>query len=71
MTDVTNVLPALYEDDVVRFIAGRYHVTPQELVERFLADSSSAVPCCLEENEKEILWGLMELYSSKEKLDKK
>lgn len=66
MTDVTSVPPALYEDDAVRFIARRYHATPQELVERFLADPSPAVPCRLEENEREILWGLMELYSSKE-----
>lgn len=53
----------LYEDEAVLFIAGRYSVTPQRLLEQFLVqngDCATAEPQAfrLEDNEMEILRGL-------------
>ena len=62
----------LYADEAVRFIASRYRVTTQEVVRDFLVQSG-IVPdervketsgFRLEDNEIEIIKGLMDAYSS-------
>ena len=45
----------MFADEAVCFIAGRHHVTPQQLLRHFLRGESS-IP--LEANEVEILKGL-------------
>ena len=56
---------ALYEDEVVGFLADRYHSTPDEIVQCFLAQDGKMkeadrkpVSFTLEENEMEIMRGL-------------
>lgn len=58
MRTITN---GIYEDDVVMYIANRHNINSQELVRAFLADDA-AVTSCLEDNEKEILRGMRNLY---------
>ena len=60
-----NIPTALYEDEVVSFLADRYHSTPQEIVLCFLAqddriEEADGKPTSftLEENEMEIMRGL-------------
>lgn len=49
----------LYEDEVVSFLADRYHSTPDEIVRCFLAqDGRKTSGFVLEENEMEIMRGL-------------
>lgn len=55
----------LYDDEAVCFIADRYHTTPQEVVQRFLAQDGmipdpeeKLFTFRLEKNEMEILRGL-------------
>ena len=63
---------ALYADEAVRFIANRYRVTTQEIVLNFLVQSNIVIDerenetsdCHLEDNEIEILRGLMDAYNS-------
>ena len=64
----TNIPTELYEDEVVGFLADRYHSTPQEIVQCFLAqdgkmDEADRKPTsfALEENEMEIMRGLTKL----------
>ena len=59
-------IPAeLYEDEVVYFIADRYHTTPQKIVQCFLMQDNispkqedESMTFRLEDNEMEILRGL-------------
>ena len=57
---------ALYEDEVVSFLADRYHSTPNEIVRYFLAQDGrieadgKPTSFTLEENEMEIMRGLTE-----------
>lgn len=58
----------LYEDDAVCYIASRYHVSTQEAVRGFLMQSGIVYGTMsdfhLEDNEIEIMKGLMDAYSS-------
>lgn len=66
-----NIPKELYEDDAVSFIASRHHVSTQEAVRSFLAQSgiipdtrnNETSDFHLEDNEIEILKGLMDAYS--------
>ncbi len=56
----------LYEDEVVRFFAGRYHTSTEEVVRRFLVQEgicpeqgNAPTTFRLEDNEMEILRGLI------------
>lgn len=64
----TDIPTELYEDDAVCYIASRYHVSPQEAVKGFLAQSGiihgAMSDFRLEDNEIEIMKGLMDAYSS-------
>lgn len=63
---------ALYADEAVRFIANRYRVTTQEVVLNFFVQSNIVLDerenetsdFHLEDNEIEILRGLMDAYNS-------
>ena len=64
-----NIPTALYEDEVVSFLADRYHSTPQEIVLCFLAqdgrlegEDKKPTSFTLEENEMEIMRGLTKMY---------
>ena len=67
-----NIPAELYEDDAVCFIANRYHITIQEAVQGFLVQSgitsnakeNETSDFRLEDNEMEIMKGLMDVYSS-------
>lgn len=66
----------LYEDEAVRFIADRYHVTPQTLVRRFFVNGGmdneteeAHAPFHLEDNEVEILRGLARIYHKQKQKD--
>lgn len=69
-----NIPEKLYADEAVCFIASRYHVTPQEAVRVFLVQNGIAFNAKgnemsgfrLEDNEMEIIKGLMDTYSSME-----
>ena len=74
MNDGYTDIPAeLYADDAVRFIAGRYHVTSQEAVRCCLEQcgktSCRGAACAfrLEDNEVEIIKGLIAAYHSPDK----
>lgn len=65
MNKPVDIPVTLYDDEAVCFIADRYHTTPQEVVQRFLAqDGMISDPeeklftFRLEKNEMEILRGL-------------
>lgn len=64
MDNTQNIPPCIYEDDVLVFIARRQHTTPQELVKNCITTDVS-VRCNLEDNEKEIIRGLVELYKER------
>lgn len=69
---VVNISARLYEDEAICFIADRYHTSPQEVVQCFLVqdgivpeqDSSTTITFRLENNEVEILRGLMKSKQS-------
>lgn len=58
----------LYNDDAVCFVANRYHVSTQEAIKTFLVQSGIAhgeiSDFRLEDNELEIIKGLMDTYAS-------
>ncbi len=61
-----NIPTELYEDEVVGFLADRYHSTPQEIVQCFLAQDGrieeagrKVISFTLENNEMEIMRGLV------------
>lgn len=65
MSKRMNIPEALYDDEVVCFIADRYHATPQKIIQRFLVQDGiisnpeeKLVTFHLENNEMEILRGL-------------
>lgn len=65
MNTPINISTELYEDEIVRFIADRYHTSPREVIKRFLEQErlsprgkgKSIIPQ-LKDNEMEILRGL-------------
>lgn len=66
MERLTDIPTELYEDEVVGFLADRYHSTPNEIVRRFLVQDGKMeetgrmlVSFTLEENEMEIMRGLV------------
>lgn len=65
----------LYEDEVVSFLADRYHSTPDEIVRCFLAqdgriqDGRKTSCFVLEENEMEIMRGLAKGVLCRRKYD--
>lgn len=65
MNTQINISTELYEDEIVRFIADRYHTSPQEVIKRFLEqegiileEKRETIIPRLEDNEMEILRGL-------------
>lgn len=79
MEKKSKILEKLYADEAVRFIASRYHVTPQEAVRGFLVQSGIAFNAKgneisgfrLENNEMEIMKDLMDAYSSMKSEERK
>ena len=70
MDEKVNIPEELYEDEIVGFLADRYHTSPRNIIMQFLwqdreADvpRDSAAGRCLENNEMEILRGLMDRIS--------
>ncbi len=66
MERLTDIPTELYEDEVVGFLAYRYHSTPNEIVRHFLVQDGKMeetdrmlVSFTLEENEMEIMRGLV------------
>ena len=66
MKHYTDIPTELYEDDAVCFIASRYHVSTREIIRTFLVQSGivhgEISDFHLEDNEIEILKGLMDAY---------
>lgn len=70
MNRQVNIPTELYDDEVLLFLAYRYHTTAQNIVQCFLlqdrivTETKEPVTFQLEDNEMEILRGLIfELYS--------
>ena len=66
MERLTDIPTELYEDEVIGFLADRYHSTPNEIVRHFLVQDGKMeetgrmlVSFTLEENEMEIMRGLV------------
>lgn len=66
MERLTDIPTELYEDEVVGFLADRYHSTPNEIVRHLLVQDGKMeetgrmlVSFTLEENEMEIMRGLV------------
>lgn len=60
MNRITAIPEEIYQDEIVLFLAGRYHTTPREVLGRFLeqnghAPEADTEPFRLEENEMAIL----------------
>ena len=72
MDNSINIPTEMYADEAVCFIANRYHITTQEAVQGFLVQSgitsnakeNETSDFRLEDNEIEIIKGLMDAYSS-------
>lgn len=72
MDNSINIPTEMYADEAVCFIANRYHITTQEAVQGFLVQSgitsnakeNETSDFRLEDNEMEIMKGLMDVYSS-------
>lgn len=65
MTRSEDIPEAIYADEIVSFLAGRYHTTPQAVLQRFFEQCDPAsVPESaafrLEENEMSILRDMLE-----------
>lgn len=65
MNTQINISTELYEDEIVRFIADRYHTSPREVIRRFLeqegivpGQKGKTIIPRLKDNEMEILRGL-------------
>lgn len=65
MNHRTDIPTALYEDEIVCYLAERYQTSPREVVRHFLAQEGGAMPgrdrmpgFRLEKNELEMLRGL-------------
>lgn len=70
MNNKKNFSEKLYEDEAICFIANRHHITPLEVVQYFLAwegtvskQEKEPTSFLLEENEMEILRGLIGMYN--------
>ena len=70
MNNKKNFSEKLYEDEAICFIAKRHHITPVEVVQYFLAwdetvpqQEKGLTSVLLEENEMEILRGLIGIYN--------
>ena len=64
MNRITAVPEEIYQDEVVLFLADRYHTTPQKVLGRFLeqngyAPEAETEPFRLEENEIAILQDML------------
>lgn len=56
----TDIPDEIYQDEVVRFLAGLYHTTPRKVLQRFFeqndrASERTTLSFRLEENEMEII----------------
>lgn len=79
MDNSINIPTEMYADEAVCFIANRYHITTQEAVHGFLVQSGIASNARenetsdfrLEDNEMEIMKGLMDIYSSMKNEERK
>ena len=65
MTRREDIPEAIYADEIVSFLAGRYHATPRQVLQRFLEQSGpafdpSSAAFHLEENEMSILRDMLE-----------
>ncbi|MDE6336530.1 MAG: hypothetical protein K2J63_04250 [Muribaculaceae bacterium] len=58
------IIKELQDDEVVRFIANRHGIGPEDLVMEFLSDQSKST-CTLLDNEVEILHGLKKKIEQK------
>lgn len=70
MSNLYNIPKAIYTDEATLFIADRHHITPQEAVQASFSqcEADSAVrgqTPHLENNEVEIIKGLIEAYLTK------
>lgn len=54
-----NIQDKLYQEEVVRYIANRHHLTTQEIVAWFLPSEKNLQDTCLEGNEIEIIRDLI------------
>ena len=62
MNQRTHIPEETYKDDIVRFLADRYHTTPKKIMRCFLNQNESESepePFRLEENEMAILRDMM------------
>lgn len=79
MDNSINIPKEMYADEAVCFIANRYHITTQEAVQGFLVQSGIASNVReneisdfrLEDNEMEIMKGLMDVYGSMKNEERK
>ena len=60
MNRITAIPEGIYQNEIVLFLADRYHTTPREVLERFLEQNghtpeAETEPFRLEENEMAIL----------------
>lgn len=69
MNRLPDIPTNIYEDEIIDFLAGRYHCTPKEIMQCFLAQNGMTQNTdektnsfILEENEMEILRGLTKDY---------
>lgn len=65
MTRSEDIPEAIYADEIVSFLAGRYHTTPQAVLQRFFeqcdpASTPESAAFRLEENEMAILRDMLE-----------
>lgn len=71
MNRQVNILPELREDEIVRFIAERYHISPRDVIKRFL-EQEGTIPgkgdktttTRLKDNEMEILRDLTKIFQA-------
>lgn len=71
MNRQVNILPELREDEIVRFIAERYHISPRDVIKRFL-EQERTIPgkgdktttTRLKDNEMEILRDLTKTFQA-------
>ena len=78
MNRLPDIPTNIYEDEIIDFLAERYHCTPKEIIQSFLAQNGMAQngmaqntdektnSFILEENEMEILRGLTKDYLKNE-----
>lgn len=67
MNQQTDIPEEIYADEIVCFLAGRYHTTPRQVLQRFIGQDTPALETPpgafrLEENEMAILRDLLAGY---------